>query len=264
MPSDIPVSNLAYSTRLVKINHVDGKAISAIVKDPDGEYEIFFENIVIAGGGYDNVAIVKEFVPSAGSSFQDHTSAEFLVKFKEEVPYRRIAAESHVELEDLKTTHSGIESKVLLLTTEPAVELMKKSSVKIKKSNCKEFGQIWVQIEIPPSWNLKMKNREDLFYVDYTPYFLNIHLIDELVNEIGRKLSKRVKVCAIHRQYRYHYGGFHLSGTTPIGRVVDENCKVIGTQNIYVAGTSVIPRAGGSGPSLTAVALSLRLGNLLL
>ena len=263
MPGDIHVPNLAYSTRLVKINHVEGIANSALVADHEGEYEIFFDNIVIAAGGYDNVSIAKEFFSIAGSNFQDHTSAEFLVKFKEEVPYRKISAESHVELEELRTTHAGIEAKVLLLTTEPSINLMQKSSVQIDETNRKEFGQVWVQIEIPPAWNLVMKNRGDQFYVDYTAYFSNLHFIDQVIEEIERKLSAKTEVCAIHRQYRYHYGGFHLSGTTPIGSVVDENCKIVGTQNIYVAGASVIPRAGGSGPSLTAVALSLKLGGLL-
>jgi glucose dehydrogenase len=42
--------------------------------------------------------------------------------------------------------------------------------------------------------------------------------------------------------------------------VVDRDLKVIGTSNVYVAGSSVMPRAGGHGPTLTIVALAARLG----
>jgi choline dehydrogenase-like flavoprotein len=46
-------------------------------------------------------------------------------------------------------------------------------------------------------------------------------------------------------------------------RVVDADLRLIGTDNVYVNGASVIPRAGGSGPTLTIAALGLRLGEYL-
>jgi choline dehydrogenase-like flavoprotein len=42
--------------------------------------------------------------------------------------------------------------------------------------------------------------------------------------------------------------------------VVDTDMRVRGTANVYVAGSSVMPRAGGHGPTLTIVALAERLG----
>jgi choline dehydrogenase-like flavoprotein len=60
------------------------------------------------------------------------------------------------------------------------------------------------------------------------------------------------------------YGGHHFVGTTNMGTgehaVVDINSKLIGTENIYCAGTSVLPRAGKASPTLTAMALAERLG----
>jgi choline dehydrogenase-like flavoprotein len=57
----------------------------------------------------------------------------------------------------------------------------------------------------------------------------------------------------------------HHLGTTrmhddPSQGVVDRNCRVHGIDNLFVAGGSVFPTAGFSNPTLTIVALTLRLG----
>jgi choline dehydrogenase-like flavoprotein len=41
--------------------------------------------------------------------------------------------------------------------------------------------------------------------------------------------------------------------------VVDRQCRVHGIANLYVAGSSVFPTAGSANPTLTIVALALRL-----
>jgi choline dehydrogenase-like flavoprotein len=61
-------------------------------------------------------------------------------------------------------------------------------------------------------------------------------------------------------------GGNHHMGTTrmnddPLHGVVDRNSKVHGVDNLYVAGSSVFPTAGAANPTLTLVALSLRLAD---
>ncbi len=61
-------------------------------------------------------------------------------------------------------------------------------------------------------------------------------------------------------------GGSHHMGTTrmhhdPRRGVVDHNCKVHGVGNLYIAGSSVFPTSGASNPTLTLVALTLRLAD---
>ena len=60
-------------------------------------------------------------------------------------------------------------------------------------------------------------------------------------------------------------GGHHM-GTTRMGdtvadSVVDANCQVHGVGNLYVASSSVFPTSGHANPTLTIVALALRLAN---
>ncbi|MEH1848669.1 MAG: GMC family oxidoreductase [Nostoc sp.] len=43
--------------------------------------------------------------------------------------------------------------------------------------------------------------------------------------------------------------------------VVDENCRVHGISNLYIAGSSVFPTAGSANPTLTIVALAIRLAD---
>lgn len=62
------------------------------------------------------------------------------------------------------------------------------------------------------------------------------------------------------------YGNWHQMGTTRMDitaerGVVDPNCRVFGTTNLYAAGCSVFPTGGCSNPTLTAVALGLRLAD---
>jgi choline dehydrogenase-like flavoprotein len=59
-------------------------------------------------------------------------------------------------------------------------------------------------------------------------------------------------------------GGYHPMGTTrmaddPARGVVDRDCRVHGIANLYVAGSSVFPTGGSANPTLTIVALALRL-----
>ena len=61
-------------------------------------------------------------------------------------------------------------------------------------------------------------------------------------------------------------GNFHHLGATrmhadPSKGVVDADCRVHGIRNLYVAGSSVFPTYGCSNPTLTVVALALRLAD---
>ncbi|NMF60571.1 GMC oxidoreductase [Pseudanabaena yagii] len=59
----------------------------------------------------------------------------------------------------------------------------------------------------------------------------------------------------------HHHMGTTRMNNDPKQGVVDANCKVHGVSNLFVAGSSVFPTAGYSNPTLTIIALSLRLAD---
>jgi choline dehydrogenase-like flavoprotein len=71
-----------------------------------------------------------------------------------------------------------------------------------------------------------------------------------------------------HEMTRYGaYGGHHI-GTTRMGSdprtsVVDADCRIHGVENLYVASAAVFPTSSQANPTLTIVALALRLAALL-
>jgi choline dehydrogenase-like flavoprotein len=58
----------------------------------------------------------------------------------------------------------------------------------------------------------------------------------------------------------HHMGGTRMADS-PFDGVVDLNCRVFGTKNLYVAGSSVFPSGGHANPTFTIVQLSLRLAD---
>jgi choline dehydrogenase-like flavoprotein len=63
----------------------------------------------------------------------------------------------------------------------------------------------------------------------------------------------------------HHIGTTRMSAASaPTEGVVDENLKVHGVDNLYVAGSSVFPTAGISNPTMTIITLSIRLAEHML
>jgi choline dehydrogenase-like flavoprotein len=102
-----------------------------------------------------------------------------------------------------------------------------------------------------------------------TPYDMQsnirtLKILDDIFRRsgLGRvygHLYSRIPSDSIH-------GGWHHMGTTrmhldPKKGVVDEKCKVHSIPNLFIAGPSVFPTGGYANPSLTIVALAIRLAD---
>ncbi len=87
--------------------------------------------------------------------------------------------------------------------------------------------------------------------------------------EVGRAGIGRVKILYGEDDSEWPDdldGGQHHMGTTrmsddPKQGVVDRDCRVHGMSNLFVAGSSVFPTPGGATPTLTLVALAIRLAD---
>lgn len=88
-----------------------------------------------------------------------------------------------------------------------------------------------------------------------------------LEEALARCDSSQLEVVLHEDSYRHTIrGSYHHIGTTrmsnnPREGVVDEHCRVHDISNLYITGSSVFPTSGLSNPTLTIVAMALRLGD---
>ena len=105
---------------------------------------------------------------------------------------------------------------------------------------------------------------------------LEKHSIRKIYELIGQEMGKagkgRVRLMDYlkdpndHSWPEFTGGGWHHMGTTrmsddPKEGVVDKNCKVHGIANLHIAGASCYATAAAPNPTLTCIALSLRLSD---
>lgn len=89
-----------------------------------------------------------------------------------------------------------------------------------------------------------------------------------LATELGRLDIGRVRwagrrdelIQSMSSPSRHHMGATRMA-SSPRQGVVDEQCRVHGVDNLYVAGSSVFPTSGIANPTLTLLALTFRLGD---
>lgn len=119
-------------------------------------------------------------------------------------------------------------------------------------SEMDQLGQNQVKLD----WRLNEQDRQNI---------MQMH--DVLAHELGRAGLGRLRLDFDGESPEWMSslrGSFHHMGTTrihvdPKQGVVDENCQVHGISNLFIAGSSVFPTCGHANPTLTIVALSLRL-----
>lgn len=267
-------------TRVMSIRFTGQRATSVIAETDGEQFEIGFEKLVVAAGGLENVALLRRSsLPSGvrrdliGRRYQDHTACEILVEMPFDMPWMAMGAECHTELPELGGYFHGIEVKTLMLSVpvehEHAKFLMLSDAAPKDVSGVQKMvrrtARVYLQMEVPPEWDLQVRSRGDQSYIYTLPYLKNLGYLDMVVGEICKKLREYgLTPLHIFPHYRDVFGGHHYSGTTPMSRtddaVVDPMQRLLGTDNVYISGASVMPRCGGAGPTLTLTALGLRLG----
>lgn len=86
------------------------------------------------------------------------------------------------------------------------------------------------------------------------------------VNDIGRVKLKEFLINRSDTSHPPYGAGWHHMGTTrmnndPKKGVTDSNCKIHGINNLFVTGSSCFPTSGAANPTLTIVALGIRLSD---
>ena len=153
---------------------------------------------------------------------------------------------------------------------------------KIHEFNCPGDGVIGSVIEQEPNPNSRVSLTDDVDSFGLRRIQMNWQLSNgdlktiralsiESAKELARLNRARVQLAPFILDanleirvsgYGHHMGTTRMSADPRYG-VVDENCRVHGIQNLYLAGSSVFSKCGGRNPTLTVVLLSLRLGEFL-
>lgn len=79
----------------------------------------------------------------------------------------------------------------------------------------------------------------------------------------GEKLWDFDPLISSHPIGGYHHMGTTRMGASPSEGVTDAECRVYGAPNLFVAGSSLFPTSGWANPTITIIALALRLGDFL-
>lgn len=96
-----------------------------------------------------------------------------------------------------------------------------------------------------------------------------LRTLELIGNELGRAGIGRMRIDISEDLTTWPAGvrgGYHHMGTTrmhedPKQGVIDANCQVHGLANLYIAGSSVFPTGGLGTPTLTLIALAMRLAD---
>jgi choline dehydrogenase-like flavoprotein len=164
---------------------------------------------------------------------------------------------------------------------------MSKLDAEEKKAHESKTGfnsfQLFTRIEQAPNPNsrITLDTEQDalgvprgMLHWELTPLEKrSIRTIHELIGQqLGIASKGRVRLMEYLRDENdnswpeFTGGGWHHMGTTrmsddPKQGVVDANCKVHGISNLFMAGSSCYATAGAPNPTLTLVALTLRLSD---
>ena len=222
----------------------------------------------------------------------DVTASRYLAEPKIDVndqPFRldfRLSAERQAELEILN--HSAF---LVSARPVPAKDFMSRAMAYTSRSwntfertlgfasEIKTF-KMRVRLETPPRYESRVKlsrerdslglPRADVSMILGEQERRTVTAVhDAFAHEIGRLGLGRMRVNqdAIKQLSPedlgwqiHHCGGTRMSSSSETG-VVDENCRIHGVDNVYVAGSSVFPTSGHANPTMNLLALTLRLSD---
>ena len=82
---------------------------------------------------------------------------------------------------------------------------------------------------------------------------------EQILQDEAARLASTPEPTSLRTGWRYHPAGACRMGFAATDGVVDADCRVFGIDNLFVSGACVFPTSGTSNPTLTVVALTLRL-----
>lgn len=243
----------------------NGSAAGVEVVAPDGGSEIVHaDHVVLAAGVLENVRLLftsdaRVFSPSLGN---EH---ELLGRFVHAHPRPRLHVPRSPDMSHVRGLFRS-----LRYTDEFRRAGM--AAICVDLNFLEEDPAVDVTLECEPAAENRIRldpERSDAWGRPVAVLDCSATATDLRTREAAIDLQKRIAsdVLAPGRPVRpaelkcFHPAGGCRMSRQPAEGVVDSDCRVFGTDNLYVAGASVFPTSGAGNPTLTIVALSLRLGD---
>lgn len=277
-----------YETLALNVSFDGDRATGLECFDGKQLFTVEFNTLVVACNGIETPRLLgRSMLPSGvpvefvGAFLQDHAHVEISCKIDKKLMYGNLGGLAHVEIGEISGMYStaigDIEVSALAITHEPRpitfkaamnIDLLRQNGIASFVDDLNGCFDIFCELEIPPQAGIRVDLHSDEPSVLDASYESLIPIFDGVVREMVSRLAKLgVSVLDVNHIYRTGYGGHHFCGTTNCSAgsesVVDPNMRLIGTSNVFIAGASVIPRAGGVAPTLTLIALAERLGSYL-
>ena len=277
--------DILFNHTATRIRIENGVALSVFIQESSHArttpVEIFGKNIVLAAGGIQNPRLLQLSLPNelpAGMFFCQHPHYGF---------YTRLILDEQKFLSTAYQPRSGI--KIV-----PAIQLCSAFSNAHRLQSVTFDVRIKRPRQTTPRANFLGRNRKAIIArstvrAEMSPVKKNsITLSDSRRDALGQPIPhvsmtfdrQEVRAAYEHlntelvrsglgrmsppRKIRHIGGGGHMMGSTRMGidpkrSCTDSSCRVHGVENLYVAGSSLFPAVGTANPTLTIVALSLRL-----
>ncbi len=285
--------NILYRSFVTEIEFDGERATAVQVYDGRDLMRVTFDRLVIAANGLESPRLLaRSNLPSGvrrehlGRYYQDHAHFAMNCRIDKPLPFRNLGGLCHVEVKDLSiaydTSVGSIEVGALALThplspneydnAAPLPELFKPRAAQDKATvmlgAMRGVFQIYCELEIPPQADIRVELEGESPSVVDAAYRALVPVFDGVCTSMKERLSSRgIEILRSHHWYQNGYGGHHFCGTLNMSdsqrAVTGADFKLIGTENVFCAGASIIPRAGGVAPTLTIVALAERLGQQL-
>lgn len=286
--------NILYRSFVTEIEFEGETAKAVQVYNGRELFRVTFDRLVIAANGLESPRLLaRSNLPSGvrrdhlGRYYQDHAHFAMNCRIDKPIAFRNLGGLCHVEVKDLSVAYDtaigSIEVGALALThplspheydnAAPLHKLFQPRPAQDKGTvlldAMRGVFQVYCELEIPPQANICVDLEGDAPSVlDDEAYRALVPVFDGVCLDMKARMAGRnIEVLKSHHWYQTGYGGHHFCGTLNMSdsdrAVTGSDFRLIGTDNVFCAGASIIPRAGGVAPTLTIVALAEMLGQQL-
>jgi glucose dehydrogenase len=277
--------NTLYGSLAHEIEFVGDQARSVQVFDGRQLLRVEFNRLVLAANGVETPRLLGRSklpsgvnLPSLGNYCQDHAHLEFVCQLPQPIPYGALGGLSHVVVQELSKMYPSelgyIETSALALTHEPHPDdwqraarpsILMEQGLNAFRRDLQGTFRIFVELETVMQIGARVDLESEAARIHDQGYLRMVPEFDRIQQDMRNTLERQgIRVVETFPHYRRGYGGHHFVGTTNWSRgpanMMEDDGRLGGTSNVYIAGSSVIPRAGGVAPTLTLVALAERLG----